>query len=258
MDQDAEDDDTVPNSQEDNFAAPGQFDDDGSTDLNRTPQKKRKVSNPPPASAAAALIFAAPHENLSEPPVHVVMALPIIGTVTDVNAFFHQYRPGFGPGLVTLCRYAPFTECLSALIKCPDSDTANELCNFISTHAFFGKYKCATQILSEECHFNDLDTTVTPTLALERLSEDPLLHYVKYNTPADSDMDLWQMMRTTTVPQEVLTYFMTNLKQDEDLMESKANPIQVPTTILEPATLEVEFEGTTEDYVDQNGQAASF
>jgi hypothetical protein len=71
-------------------------------------------------------------------------------------------------------------------------------------------------------------------------------------------MDLWQMMRTTTVPQEVLTYFMTNLKQDEDLMESKANPIQVPTTILEPATLEVEFEGTTEDYVDQNGQAASF
>jgi hypothetical protein len=52
-------------------------------------------------------------------------------------------------------------------------------------------------------------------------------------------MDLWQMMRTTTVPQEVLTYFMTNLKQDEDLMESKANPIQVPTTILEPTTLEV-------------------
>jgi hypothetical protein len=42
MDQEAEDDDTVPNSQEDNFAAPGQFDDDGSTDLNRTPQKSAK------------------------------------------------------------------------------------------------------------------------------------------------------------------------------------------------------------------------
>jgi hypothetical protein len=263
MDQDTEDEEEVPNSQEDNFAAPGQFDDEDSTDLNRTPQKKRKVSNPPPAPAAAAPIFAAP-ENPSESPVHVVMALPIIGTVVDVNAFFHQYHPGFGPGLVTLCRYAPFPECLSALIKCPDSDTANELCNFISTHAFFGKYKCSTQILSEDRHFNDLDTTVTPTLALERLSEDPLLHYVKYNTPADADMDLWQMMRTTTVPQEVLTYFMTNLKQEEDLMESKANPIQVPPTILDPTALEVEFEGNTEDYdehmtsLDHDGQAASF
>jgi hypothetical protein len=114
-DQEADDDDTIPNSQEDNFAAPGQFDDDGSTDLNRTPQKKRKVSNLPPAAAAAAPIFAAPHENPSEPPVHVVMALPIIATVVDVTAFFHQYHPGFGHGLVTVCRYAPFPECLPRL-----------------------------------------------------------------------------------------------------------------------------------------------
>jgi hypothetical protein len=109
-----------------------------------------------------------------------------------------------------------------------------------------------------------LDTTVTPSLALEKLSEDPLLHYVKYNTPADADMDLWQMMRTINVPQEVLTYFMTNLKQDDDLMECKANPIQVPTTILDPTALEVEFEGNTEDYDEHmtslahDGQDAPF
>jgi hypothetical protein len=47
-------------------------------------------------------------------------------------------------------------------------------------------------------------------------------------------------------------------------MESKANPIQVPPTILDPTALEVEFEGNTEDYdehmtsLDHDGQAASF
>jgi hypothetical protein len=102
---------------------------------------------------------------------------------------------------------------------------------------------------------------------LEKLSEDPLLHYIKYNTPADADMDLYQMMLTTTVPQEVLTHFMTNLKQDEDLMECKANPIRIPEIILESAgkmELEVEFKGNSDDYQNyteataQDGNAASF
>jgi 3-polyprenyl-4-hydroxybenzoate decarboxylase len=72
-------------------------------------------------------------------------------------------------------------------------------------------------------------------------------------------MDLYQMMLTTTIPQEVLTHFMTNLKQDEDLMECKANPIQVPEIVLESTAdmaLEVEFEGNTDDYDEYTGATA--
>jgi hypothetical protein len=245
---------TMPNSQEDNFASPDGMDD--KEDINRTPQKKRKVSQPPSAAAAAAPIFAAPHEDSTESPVHVVMALPVTGTVVDVHAFFNQFQTGFGRGHVSLCRYAPFPEFPSALIECANSSVAENLCEFISTHALFGKYKCVTHILTEKHQFDALDTTIVTSQALEKLSEDPLLHYIKYNTPADADMDLYQMMLTTTIPQEVLTHFMTNLKQDEDLMECKANPIQVPETVVESTAdmaLEVEFEGTTDDYDDYTG-----
>lgn len=255
----------APNSQEDNFDSPGDMNDDD--ELNRTPQKKRKVSQFASAPPAAAPTFAAPHESSTEDRVQVVMALPVTGTVVDTLAFFNQFSTGFGRGHVCLCRYAPFPEFPSALIECADLSTAQNLCEFISTHPLFGKYKCATQILTEERHFNDLDTTIVSSQALEKLSEDPLLHYIKYNTPADADMDLYQMMLTTTVPQEVLTHFMTNLKQDEDLMECKANPISIPEIILESTgkmELEVEFEGNSDDYQNyteataQDGNAASF
>jgi hypothetical protein len=249
----------APNSQQDNFDSPEGMNDDN--ELNRTPQKKRKVSQFASVPPAAAPTFAAPHENSTEDPVQVVMALPVIGTVVDVLAFFNQFSTGFGRGHVCLCRYAPFPfpEFPSALIECADLSTAQNLCEFISTHTLFGKYKCVAQILTEERHFNDLDTTVISSQALEKLSEDPLLHYIKYNTPADADMDLYQMMLTTSIPQEVLTHFMTNLKQDEDLMECKANPIQVPVIVLEYTSdmaLEVEFEGNSDDYQNYTGATA--
>jgi hypothetical protein len=132
--EDNADEETMPNSQEDNFTSP-----DDKDEVNRTPQKKRKVSQPPSAAAAAAPIFASPHKNSIESPVHVVMALPVTGTVVDVLAFFNQFQTGFGRGHVSLCRYAPFPEFPSALIDCANSAVAENLCEFISTHALFGK-----------------------------------------------------------------------------------------------------------------------
>lgn len=213
--------------------------------MDTTPLKKRRVNSNPndtAAAAAAASVPAKANQQRTSPRMvlcnKLCIPLPPPAVLFDVKAFLHEYRPGFGHKYkeqVILCRYSHYPEVVSACVEVP-VDEVEEFQAFVDNQLFFGKYKTAAEVLTE-------NQTIEPATTLddeesqehlEKMAKEYLIQHVKHAVHPKHDVELNFAILESNTSGEVMRHYLKLWHKDGDFTESKL-PAQ-PINVLEEAT----------------------
>jgi hypothetical protein len=209
-------------------------------DILKTPPKKRKVDS---------FASANPNHTPKPPVLKFFLALPDIASLEDCMQYLHLFRPGFGQSFIgqsRLCRFEHFVNCNSLVVDCSDIATTDALLTFSDSHLMFGKYQCASCVLTDPKHLKLLDTQVLACPKLEKMAKHHLVQHVKHSTPVQFDHLINKLIMELDSAEDLLFHYMKHWKIEgsEDLIHEKraAEVVKIPEVIIETVINETSLE----------------
>jgi hypothetical protein len=110
----------------------------------------------------------------------------------------------------------------------------------------FGKYQCASCVLTDPKHLKLLDTQVLACPKLEKMAKHHLVQHVKHSTPVQFDHLINKLIMELDSAEDLLFHYMKHWKIEgsEDLIHEKraAEVVKIPEVIIETVINETSLE----------------